>query len=89
MKEDTIFEKIQELNRQIKALLDNQYINAVEGLEDELKAVQVKFISYLNEQGGKIDLSEQIIIMRDIQDELKYLESLHSTVAKLKSEYEY
>ena len=64
-------EEMQELNKQIKALLDNQHIDAAEGLVDKLEE---NLISYL-QQEGTMCLSKQTETILNLLGELNTLNS--------------
>ena len=95
IQDDTLQGEIQELNKQIEALLENQFINAVQGLVAVLKGIQIKLNGCLSEQGHEMHLNKQaeIMIIHDIKDDLKWLnnfakhksiQSLHYKVERLK-----
>ena len=96
IQEDALQGEIQELNKTIEALLDNQSITAVQGLVAVLKETQIKLNGCSSEQGRALLLSEQAEIIHDIKDDLEWLhyyakdesiQSLHYTVEKLKYKY--
>ena len=73
-------------------MIDNQDVNAVEGLVDVVNRIQIILNGYLSKQGGKMCLPELAKVIHDIKESLEFASfsdsltgSLRYTTARLKT----